>query len=164
VSGAPGQPPSEQATLRNSEAHSAIIHRTVQCAIRLSSEPAEQRLPARQRSTVQSYSALLYCNRSQSAEVRGHRIVRCGTDCSVQLEDKHLQRSTALNPNFYADVARTGQCTMTVRCAHRQQPSPMARKWFGAINTPNHLIHCNPSIPNIPFIARAKDFTPRHIQ
>ena len=27
----------------------------------------------------------------------------------------------------------------TVRCAHRQQKQPMARKWLEAINTPNHL-------------------------
>jgi hypothetical protein len=41
----------------------------------------------------------------------------------------------------------------TVRCAHRQQPLPTARKWLGAINTPQpphslaskfseHPIHC----------------------
>jgi hypothetical protein len=50
-----------------------------------------------------------------TAEVRGHRTVWCGTglsgvapDCPVHLEDKHLQRSTAPNPNGCADVARTG--------------------------------------------------------
>jgi hypothetical protein len=35
---------------------------------------------------------------------------------------------------------------------------------LGAINTPNHLIHINPSIPNISFDTRAKDFTPRYIK
>jgi hypothetical protein len=38
---------SEAATLRNSTARSAIIHRTVRCATELTGEPAEQRLPAR---------------------------------------------------------------------------------------------------------------------
>jgi hypothetical protein len=71
----------------------------------------------------------------------------------VQLEDKRLQRSTAPNPNSCADVARTGQCTVDVRCAHRQQPLLTARKWLGAINSlqpphslqskfSEHPIHC----------------------
>jgi hypothetical protein len=32
------------------------------------------------------------------------------------------------------------------------------------LNTPNHLIHIHPSIPNISFNTRAKDSTPRHIK
>jgi hypothetical protein len=62
----------------------------------------------------------------------------------VQQNDKALQRSIAPNPNGCADVACTGQCTVTVRCAHRQQAEPMARKWLGAINTPQPL-HSLPS-------------------
>jgi hypothetical protein len=142
VSGATGPYNFQQATLGNSESRSTIIHRTVRCATGLSGEPAEQRLPTHQRSTVQSYSALQCRGRSQRA-----------SDCSVQLEDKRLQRSTALNPNSCADVVRTGQCTVTIWCAHRQQPLPTARKWLGAINTPQsphslaskhskHPIHC----------------------
>ena len=49
VSGAPGRYRLEPATLGKLEARSAIIHRTVRCATGLSGEPAEQRLPARQR-------------------------------------------------------------------------------------------------------------------
>jgi hypothetical protein len=30
-------------------------------------------------------------------------------DCLLQLQDKGFQRSTSLNPNGHADVARTGQ-------------------------------------------------------
>jgi hypothetical protein len=82
VSGAPGPYSFKQATLGNSEARSAIIHRTVRCATRLSGEPAEQRLPTRQRSIVQRYSDEQCRGRSQSAEVRGHRTVRCGTRLS----------------------------------------------------------------------------------
>jgi hypothetical protein len=54
LSGAPGQAPFKQATLGNSEARSAIIHRNVRCATGLSDEPVEQRLPAHQRPTAQS--------------------------------------------------------------------------------------------------------------
>jgi hypothetical protein len=59
------------------------------------------------------------CN-STAAEVRAQKLEGIGLsgvapDCPVQLEDKRLQRSTALNPNGYADVARTGQCTVVVR-------------------------------------------------
>jgi hypothetical protein len=54
-------------------------------------------------------------------------------------------------------VERIGQCTVTVRCAHRQQSLPTARKWLGAINTPQpphslvskfseHPIHCKNKI------------------
>jgi hypothetical protein len=83
LSGAPGPYNFEQATLGNSEACSAIIHRTVRCATGLSGEPAEQRLPARQPSTVQSYTGEQCHNRSQSAEVRGHRTVRCSKTTSI---------------------------------------------------------------------------------
>jgi hypothetical protein len=52
----------------------------------------------------------------------------------------------------------------TVWCAHRQQTPQRLWKWLRAINTPNHLIHNHPSIPNISFNTRAKDSTPRHIK
>jgi hypothetical protein len=90
--------------------------------------------------------------------------VQKSPDCPVQQKDKRLQRPTAPNPNGRANVARTGQWTVTVWCAHRQQPLPTARKWLGAINTPNHLIQSHPSILSFSFIARAKSNTPRHNQ
>jgi hypothetical protein len=77
VSGAPRPYNSEPATLGNTRARSAIIHRTVWCATGLSGEPAEQRLPTLQRSIDMMNSALQYRVRSQSAEVREHRTVRC---------------------------------------------------------------------------------------
>jgi hypothetical protein len=64
-------------------------------------------------------------------------------DCPVQQDDKAPQRSTAQNSNGCADVARTGQCTVTVRwrtglsgapIASRVQPT--ARSGQEAINTP----------------------------
>jgi hypothetical protein len=57
---------------------------------------------------------------SEAQKSEGTGLSGVAPDCSVQLEDKRIQQSTALNPNGCADVARTGQCTMTVRCAHRQ--------------------------------------------
>jgi hypothetical protein len=86
----------------------------------------------------------------QKSERRSQR----APDCPVQLEDKAPQRSTALNPNGCADVARTGQCTMTVRwrtglsgapIASRNQPT--ARSGWESINTPQppHSLLSKPS-------------------
>jgi hypothetical protein len=88
---------------------STIIHRTVWCATGLSGEPAEQRFPARQRSTAQMNSGEQCCAevRVQKSEVTG--LSGVALDCPVQQKDKALQRSTAPNPNGHADVARTGQ-------------------------------------------------------
>jgi hypothetical protein len=83
-------------------------------------------------------------------------------DCPVQQDDRRLQRSTAQNPNGYADVACIRQCTVSVRCVHRQQPLPTASKWLGAINTPNHHILLYPSFLKITFNTRALAFTLRH--
>jgi hypothetical protein len=52
----------------------------------------------------------------------------------------------------------------TVRCAHRQQPSPTAVLVVGAINTPNHHYSRHSSFQHIAFNTRALDFTPRHKQ
>jgi hypothetical protein len=84
-------------------------------------------------------------------------------DCPVQQDDKVPQRSTAPSPSSCADVVRTGQCTVTIQwrtglsgatIASRNQPT--ARSGWEAINTPNHLIHSNPSFLKSSFIARAK--------
>jgi hypothetical protein len=120
------------------QARSAIIHQTVRCGTELSGEPTEQRLPTRQRSIAQMNNGE-QCRtevRTQKSEVTG--LSGVAPNCPV----RHR----------------------TVRCAHHQQTLPTARKWLGAINTPNHLIHLHPSVLNSTFNTRAKDFTPRHIQ
>jgi hypothetical protein len=93
-----------------------------------------------------------------------HRTVRCSKKTNVS----NVQLLRTLTDALTWRVPDNEQCCpvrhRTVRCVHRQQPLPTARKWLGAINTPNHLIHWHPSFLNIPFIARAKDFTPRHIE
>jgi hypothetical protein len=50
----------------------------------------------------------------------------------------------------------------TVRCVHRQQPSPMTYWWLRAINTPNHHNSKHPSLLKFSFNTRASAFTPRH--
>jgi hypothetical protein len=132
LSGVPGRRPLEAATLGNSRACSAIIHRTVRCAIGLSDEPVEQRLPARQRSTLSSEQCSTVPRRSQSNKVTG------APNCPVQLEDKQRQQSTAQNPNRYGDVACTGQCIVTVCWRTGLFSAPIASslhqrlwKWLG---------------------------------
>jgi hypothetical protein len=151
VSGAPGPYRCQPATLGNSRVHSAIIHRNVRCANGATAICTNGRL------CIDEQYAIVP-RRSQSSEVRG------APDCLVPQEDKAPTVNQALNPNDWVAWWRTGQGTVPVRCAHRQQPPQRLWKWLGAINTPNHLIHIHPSIPNISFNTRAKDSTPRHIK
>jgi hypothetical protein len=89
VSSAPGPYRCQPATLRNSRARSAIIHRTVWCATGLSSEPASNDYLAPTFDSAKCYSGLQCHDRSQSSEVKGHRTVRCR-------KKTKLQRSTQL--------------------------------------------------------------------
>jgi hypothetical protein len=91
VSGAPGPYNCEPATLGNSRARSAIIHRTVRCAIGLSGEPAEQRLSA---PTVDSAKAIVI--NSTEAEVRAAKLE--GTGLSGAARRQRLQRLTSSEP------------------------------------------------------------------
>jgi hypothetical protein len=111
-----------------------------------------------QRSTVEMSE-----QNSATTEVRAQKSKGTGLSseapgCLVQLEDKHLQRSTAQNPKSSADVTRIGQCTVTVRwrtglsgapIASRSQPT--ARSGWEAINTPQPP-HSLPSKPTEIFI------------
>jgi hypothetical protein len=74
-----------------------------------------------------------------------HRTVRCGTglsgvapDCPLTYEDKASKGRPAPTLTKRMTWRRTGHCPVaqrTVRCAHRQQPSPTATIWLVAINT-----------------------------
>jgi hypothetical protein len=109
---------------------------------------------------------------SANAEVRAQKLEGTGLsgvapDCPVQQDDKALQRSTALNPNSCADVARTGQCIVIVRWRTRLSGAPIAsknqpttRSGWEAINTsqPPHslpskaseiIIHCKSKRPTL---------------
>jgi hypothetical protein len=121
VSSAPGPSTIKPATLGKSKG--TLRYNSPDCPVctGLSGEPAEQRLPARQRSTAQMNSDEQYSDRSQSAEVRCHRTVWCGTGLSGAAK---RQRSPTVNSD----------CPVrhrTVRCAHRQQTLSTARKWLG---------------------------------
>jgi hypothetical protein len=93
---------------------------------------------------------------AQKSECRSLRAL----DCLVQQDDKGSNGRPAPNPNGCADAARTGLSGAPI--SSRIQPTDISG--WEAINTPNHLIHFNPSISEFSFIARAKLNTPRHNQ
>jgi hypothetical protein len=140
---------------------SAIIHRTVRCAPDMSGEPTEQWLPGangrlQKRTVVNSVR--------QKSKRRSHRTIWCIYRTRFQWSSRSKPqwacwRGTHRTVNSVCPVHHR-----TVRCAHRQQKQPTARKCLEAINTPNHLIHWHPSFLNSIFIARAKPNTQRHIQ
>jgi hypothetical protein len=115
---------SKPATVGNSRARSTIIHRTVRCATELSGEPAEQRLPTSQRSPTAVNSA---CQKSERRSQRA-------PDCPVWQDDKSSNSRLAPNPNGCADVARTGQCIVTVRW--RTKPPPTTMEVVGCYKYP----------------------------
>jgi hypothetical protein len=115
---------------------SAIIHRTVRCIAPdsvwwrtgLSGVPAEQRLSAHNGRLCKVNSGI----QNVRAEVRG------APDCPVPHEDKASNGRPAPSPNGRMTWRHTGHCPVahrTVRCAHRQQPSPTTTIWLVAINT-----------------------------
>jgi hypothetical protein len=94
----------------------------------------------------------------QKSEPRSQR----APDCPVPQGDKAPTVDFAPNPNGWVTWRRTGQPTVPVRCAHRQQPPQRLLWWLGAINTPNHHNSKHPSFQKFPFNTRALAFTPRH--
>jgi hypothetical protein len=161
VSGAPGPYRAEPATLG--------FLQTVRCATGLSGVLAEQRLSS---AMVDCNGALtaLQCATEVRAEVRGapdseQDLSGVAPDCPVPQEDKASNSRLLPDPNGWVTWRHTGQCQVahwTVRCAHRQQPSPTAIWWLRAINTPNHHNLKHPSFLKFPFNTRASTFTPRH--
>jgi hypothetical protein len=162
VSGAPGPYKGQPTTLAKTQARSAIIHRTVRCATRLSGEPADNDYL---RATVE-YKSTCHVN-SAVAEVRaakseGTGLFGVAPDYPMPQEDKAPTVDRAPNPNDWVTWRRTVQRTVPVRCAHRQQPPQRLPWWLGAINTPNHHNFKHPSFLKITFNTRALAFTPRH--
>jgi hypothetical protein len=127
---------------------------TVRWATGLSGAPTEQR----------STSPTVDCNTVWPSEVRARLQSQNTSDCPVPQEDKGIQRSIAPNPNGRLMWHALESDLYCVRCAHRQQSQPTARKWLEAINTPNHLHSSHPSFPTFTFNNRAKAYTPRHNQ
>jgi hypothetical protein len=135
---ATGQCPVHQAVQlqpRHSREFQGALHynsRTVWCATELSGEPAEQRLPTRQRSPTTVNSA---CQKSEHISQRA-------PDYLMQQDDKGSNGRLAPNPNGCADMACTRQCTVAVRWRTGLSGAPIASslnqqlwKWLGAINT-----------------------------
>jgi hypothetical protein len=143
---------SKLATFRNSRSHSAIIHRTVRCAMR-SNSYLRQRSSATATGTVNS--ARLHAQ-SQSRRQMAHRTVN--RTCPVHHRTVRwptCQKLQQSNPNSWV----MWLAHRTVRCVIRQQPSPMAILVVGAINTPNHHSSRHPSI-QYSFNTRAIHNTP----
>jgi hypothetical protein len=128
VSGAPGRIDFKLFTFGFPRRTSAIIHRTVRCATGLSGAPAEQRSSARNCGLCKVNSA----NQMSEQTVRG------APDCPVPHEDKASNGRPAPTLTKRMTWRRTGHCPVahrTVRCTHRQQPSPTATFWLVDINT-----------------------------
>jgi hypothetical protein len=126
--------------------------------------PVSQRSNGNLRPTVDSKRWIVQVrSESRKSECIGH--VRCATGLSGATTRQRTSTVNRSKPQQCADVARTGQWTVpylvhhrTVRCAHRQQTQPMARKWLEAINTPNHLHSSRPSFLKFTFNTRAITF------
>jgi hypothetical protein len=100
---------SKPATLGNSRARSAIIHRSVRCDTGLSGEPAEQRLFAPTVDSAQMNSTLQCHAEVRAAKSEGHQTVQ------VPQEDKASNGRPAPNPNGWVTWRCTGQRTVPVR-------------------------------------------------
>jgi hypothetical protein len=111
---------SEPATLGNSRAPSAIIHRTVQCATGLSGEPAEQRLSSANGRLCKVLQYATVSRRIQSSEVRG------APDYPVPQEDKASNGRPAPNPNSWMTWRSTGQGTVPVQWCTGLSGAPIA--------------------------------------
>jgi hypothetical protein len=80
-------------------------------------------------------------------------------DCSVQQEDKRLQRSNAPNSNGLLTWQAPDSEQYPVQCTTRLSGVPStttARIVVGAINTPNHHHSSHPSLLHFSFNTRAK--------
>jgi hypothetical protein len=111
--------------LRVSRRSSAIIPRTVWCTSGATAICA-------QRSTLTDEQCNTVTRQKSEQKVRG------APDCPMPHEDKASNGRPAQIPNYRVMWRRTGHYPVahrTVRCAHRQQPSPMATIWLVAINT-----------------------------
>jgi hypothetical protein len=162
---------SKLASFGNSGSHSAIIHRTVRCSTGLSGVPAEQWL-TRANGRLQRNSKREQCAPA-CVEVRAGARRRTGqwtgpVRCTTGLSGgPHVRSSNRQTLTVGWRGWRTGQCPVvhqTVRCPHRQQPSPTATLVVGAVNTPNHHPFKASMFQPFAFNTRALDFTPRHKQ
>jgi hypothetical protein len=112
-----------------------MCHRTVRCT---SGVTAIQRNGRLQRLTANA-TVRNSARQSQSAPDNEQELSTVAPDSLVPQEDNDANGQLLPNPNGWVTWRHTGQCPVahqTVRCAHRQQPSPTAIWWLRAINTP----------------------------
>jgi hypothetical protein len=117
-----------QAQLRYNSPDCPVCHQTVRCTSGATAIYT-------QRSTLTDEQ---YRGRSQSSGRRGNGLSGVTPDCPVPHEDKASNGRPAPGPNDKMTWRRTGHSSVahrTVRCTHRQQPSPTATIWLVAINT-----------------------------
>jgi hypothetical protein len=114
-----------QAQLRYNSSDCLVCHRTVRCTSGATTICA-------QRSTLTDEQCSTVTRQKSEQKVRG------APDCPVPHEDKASNGRPAPSPNDRVTWRRTKHCPAahrTVRCAHRQQPSPTATIWLVYINT-----------------------------
>jgi hypothetical protein len=99
---------------------------------------------------------MLQCAQKSEQSSEAHWTVNSA--CPVPLKDKASNGQKLPNPNGWV----TWLAHRTVRCAHRQQPTPTVNWWLRAINTPNHHQSKHPSFLRFSFNTRASAFTPTH--
>jgi hypothetical protein len=89
----------------------------------------------------------------RAAGQRGTGLSGVTPDCPVPHEDRASNGRPAPSPNDRTTWRRTGHCPVahqTVRCVHRQQPSPTSTIWLVAINTTQLATSSGWSPSNIP--------------
>jgi hypothetical protein len=115
--------------------------------------PAEQRL---QRNGPLQRTPAKALQRGQFVQSQSSTRRRTGLSSAPRSQSSNGRNRQ--NPNGWV----TWLAHRTVRCAHRQQPSPTVVLVGGAINTPNHHYSRHPSIHYSSFNTRAIHNTPRH--
>jgi hypothetical protein len=147
-----------EAAIRYKSTDCPVGHQTVRCASRAT---ARQRNGQLQWST-DNWTVRGQFAQSQSSARRRTRqwtvTVWCDTGLSGAPGCQSSNGRNRQNPNGWV----MWLAHRTVRCAHRQQPSPTAVLVVGAINTPNHHHSRHPSFLNFTFNARASAINTRH--
>jgi hypothetical protein len=121
-------------TLRLRDFQAQVCYNSPDC-------PVHQRSNGYQRAMVDSDSEQY--RTVNAAEVRavgerGTGLSSVAPDCPVPHEDRASNGRPAPSPNDRMTWRHTRHCPVahrTVRCAHRQQPSPTTTIWLVAINT-----------------------------
>jgi hypothetical protein len=126
VSGAPGPYRVQAATLGFSQACSAIIHRTVRCATRLSSVPSGNgylcsTVDCKSTDEVNSAATEVRAAKSDSTGLSG-----VAPDCPVSQGDKAPMVDFDPNPNGWVMWQRTGQPTVPIQWRTRLSGAPIA--------------------------------------